>query len=186
MKAPVRALICQGIEALRSNGTLPTNTLPPDFVVERPKTRKHGDFATNVAMLLSKATGSNPRLLAQTLVAALPTSADIARIEIAGPGFINFHLHPVAYQRETINVLKQDNDYGRNLSGQSRTVGVEYVSANPTGPLHVGHGRAAAIGDCLARLLKPMAGTSNASSITTTPAYKSRILSAQCRHAHAD
>ncbi len=154
MKAPVRALICQGIEALRSNGTLPTNTLPPDFVVERPKTRKHGDFATNVAMLLSKATGSNPRLLAQTLVAALPTSADIARIEIAGPGFINFHLHPVAYQRETINVLKQDNDYGRNLSGQSRTVGVEYVSANPTGPLHVGHGRAAAIGDCLARLLE--------------------------------
>ncbi|HHW4673127.1 MAG TPA: arginine--tRNA ligase, partial [Xylella fastidiosa subsp. pauca] len=154
MKAPLSALICQGIEALRSNGTLPTNTLPPDLVVERPKTRKHGDFATNVAMLLSKATGSNPRLLVQTLVAALPTSADIARIEIAGPGFINFHLHPVAYQRETINVLKQDNDYGRNLSGQSRTVGVEYVSANPTGPLHVGHGRAAAIGDCLARLLE--------------------------------
>ncbi|HHW4680655.1 MAG TPA: arginine--tRNA ligase domain-containing protein, partial [Xylella taiwanensis] len=154
MKAQLRALICQGIEALRSNGTLPSHTLPPDFVVERPKTRKHGDFATNAAMLLSKTARSNPRLLAQALVAALPTRADIAQVEIAGPGFINFYLHPVAYQRETINVLKQGSNYGRNLSGNGRTVGVEYVSANPTGPLHVGHGRAAAIGDCLARLLE--------------------------------
>ncbi|HHW4678288.1 MAG TPA: arginine--tRNA ligase [Xylella sp.] len=154
MKAQLRALICQGIETLRSNGTLPTHTLPPHFVIERPKTRKHGDFATNAAMLLSKAAQSNPRLLAQTLVAALPASTDIERVEIAGPGFINFHLHPAAYQRETHNVLKQGSNYGRNLSGSGRTVGVEYVSANPTGPLHVGHGRAAAIGDCLARLLE--------------------------------
>ena len=154
MKALLRALIGQGIEALRANGTLPADTLPPDFVVERPKTREHGDFATNAAMLLAKAARSNPRAVAQALVAALPASDDVASIEIAGPGFINFKLAPVAYQREVAGVLKQGADYGRNLSGNGRSVGVEYVSANPTGPLHVGHGRAGGIGDCIARVLE--------------------------------
>lgn len=153
MKNLLRALISQGIEALRANGTLPADTLTPEFVVERPKTREHGDFATNAAMLLAKPARSNPRALAQALLDALPKSADVLRVEIAGPGFINFHLAPSAYQREAASVLKEGADYGRNLSGNGRTVGVEYVSANPTGPLHVGHGRAAAIGDCLARLL---------------------------------
>ncbi len=154
MKPHLRALIGQGIEALRANGSLPADTLPPDFVVERPKTREHGDFATNAAMLLAKAARSNPRAVAQALVAALPASDDITKVEIAGPGFINFHLSPRAYQREIATVIKVGADYGRNLAGNGRTVGVEYVSANPTGPLHVGHGRAAAIGDCLARLLE--------------------------------
>ncbi|MGV8961723.1 MAG: arginine--tRNA ligase [Stenotrophomonas sp.] len=154
MKPQLRALIGQGIEALRANGSLPADTLPPDFVVERPKTREHGDFASNAAMLLAKAARSNPRALAQALVAALPASNDIAKVEIAGPGFINFHLSPSAYQREMVSVIKDGPDYGRSLAGNGRTVGVEYVSANPTGPLHVGHGRAAAIGDCLARLLE--------------------------------
>ncbi|KRG41700.1 arginine--tRNA ligase [Stenotrophomonas pictorum JCM 9942] len=154
MKAQLRALIGQGIEALRANGTLPADTLPPDFVVERPKTREHGDFATNAAMLLAKAARSNPRAIAQALVAALPASDDIASVEIAGPGFINFKFAPVAYQREVVSVLKEGQDYGRNLTGNGRTVGVEYVSANPTGPLHVGHGRAGAIGDCIARVLE--------------------------------
>ncbi|KRG62034.1 arginine--tRNA ligase [Stenotrophomonas humi] len=154
MKAQLRALIGQGIEALRANGTLPADTLPPDFVVERPKTREHGDFASNVAMLLAKAARSNPRALAQALLEALPASADIAHVEIAGPGFINFKLAPAAYQREVVSVLKEGEDYGRNLSGNGRSVGVEYVSANPTGPLHVGHGRAGAIGDCIARVLE--------------------------------
>lgn len=153
MKPQLRALIGQGIEALRANGTLPADTLPPDFVVERPKTREHGDFATNAAMLLAKTARSNPRAIAQALLAALPASDDVARVEIAGPGFINFHLTPTAYQREAASVLKQGADYGRSLSGDGRSVGVEYVSANPTGPLHVGHGRAAAIGDSLARVL---------------------------------
>jgi len=153
VKPQLRALIGQGIEALRANGILPADTLPPDFVVERPKTREHGDFATNAAMLLAKAARSNPRALAQALVQALPASDDVARVEIAGPGFINFHLAPAAYQREVVTVIKQGHDYGRSLAGNGRTVGVEYVSANPTGPLHVGHGRAAAIGDSLARLL---------------------------------
>ena len=154
MKPQLRALIAQGIDALRSAGTLPADTATPDFVVERPKTREHGDFSTNAAMLLAKSARSNPRALAQALVAALPSSDDIAKVDIAGPGFINFHLSPAAYQREIVTVLEQGAANGRNGSGAGKTVGVEYVSANPTGPLHVGHGRAAAIGDCIARVLQ--------------------------------
>ncbi len=159
MKSQLRALIAQGIDALRSAGTVPADTALPDFVVERPKTREHGDFASNAAMLLAKQPDNsgarrNPRALAQALVAALPASADIAKVDIAGPGFINFHMSPAAYQREVAAALQQGEAYGRNLSGAGRMVGVEYVSANPTGPLHVGHGRAAAIGDCIARLLQ--------------------------------
>ncbi len=154
MKAPLRALIAQGIDALRSAGSLPADTATPDFVVERPKTREHGDFASNAAMLLAKAARSNPRALAQALVQALPASDDVARVEIAGPGFINFHLSPAAYRREVAAALEQRGAYGRNASGAGRTAGVEYVSANPTGPLHVGHGRAAAIGDCIVRVLQ--------------------------------
>ena len=159
MKSQLRALIAQGIDALRSAGTLPADTAIPDFVVERPKTREHGDFASNAAMLLAKhadkgGARSNPRALAQALVAALPPNDDIAKVEIAGPGFINFHMSPAAYQREVATALQQGDAYGLNASGEGKMVGVEYVSANPTGPLHVGHGRAAAIGDCIARLLQ--------------------------------
>ena len=154
MKAPIRALIDQGIEALRRDGTLAADLPVPAFVVERPKTREHGDFASNAAMLLGKAARSNPRALALALLAALPASADIERVEIAGPGFINFHLAAAAYRREVAAVLEQGPAYGRNHGGGGRTAGVEYVSANPTGPLHVGHGRAAAIGDCIARVLR--------------------------------
>jgi arginyl-tRNA synthetase len=123
-------------------------------VVERPKTREHGDFATNAAMLLAKAARSNPRAIATALVASLPASADVLQVQIAGPGFINFHLAPGAYRREVAHALSQGTGYGRNTAGAGKTVGVEYVSANPTGPLHVGHGRAAAIGDCIARVLE--------------------------------
>ena len=153
MKTLLHALVAQGIEALRAAGTVPADAATPDFVIERPKTREHGDFASNAAMLLAKAARSNPRALAQALVAALPASADVARVEIAGPGFINFHLAPGAWQREAATALREGRDYGRNGSGRGRVAGVEYVSANPTGPLHVGHGRAAAIGDCIARVL---------------------------------
>ena len=153
MKTLLHALVAQGIEALRAAGTVPADAATPDFVIERPKTREHGDFASNAAMLLAKAARSNPRALAQALVAALPASADVARVEIAGPGFFNFHLAPGAWQREAATALREGSDYGRNGSGRGRVAGVEYVSANPTGPLHVGHGRAAAIGDCIARVL---------------------------------
>ena len=153
VKTQLHALVVQGIEALRAAGTVPADAATPDFVIERPKTREHGDFASNAAMLLAKAARSNPRALAQALVAALPASDDLARVEIAGPGFINFHLTAGAWQREVAAALNQGAAYGRNPAGRGRVAGVEYVSANPTGPLHVGHGRAAAIGDCIARVL---------------------------------
>lgn len=153
MKSQLRALIAQGIDALRSAGTVPADFVTPDFVVERPKERAHGDFSTNAAMLMAKAAKSNPRALAQQLVEALPQSDLVAKVEIAGPGFINFHLSRAAYESVVAAALHEGRAYGTNTSGNGRTVGVEYVSANPTGPLHVGHGRAGAIGDCIARVL---------------------------------
>ena len=153
MKTQLRALIEQGLSALRSAGTLPADLASPEFVIERPKERAHGDFSTNAAMLLAKAARSNPRALAQQLLDALPASDAIAKVEIAGPGFINFHLTPAAWQQQVRDIHAAGPAFGRNASGGGRTVGVEYVSANPTGPLHVGHGRAGVIGDCIARVM---------------------------------
>jgi arginyl-tRNA synthetase len=154
VKSTVRALVAQAIDSLRAAGTLPADLIAPDFVIERPKNRAQGDFSTNAAMLLAKPAKSNPRAIAQALVDALPESGDVARVEIAGPGFINFHMHETAWRRQLGDVLAQGATYGRNDSGRGHCAGVEYVSANPTGPLHVGHGRAAVIGDCIARVLE--------------------------------
>ncbi|QOW21929.1 arginine--tRNA ligase [Novilysobacter avium] len=153
MKATLHALIAHAIDALRAAGTLPADLPTPDFVIERPKARVQGDFSTNAAMLLAKPARSNPRAIAQAILDALPANADIGKVEIAGPGFINFHIDEAAWRRQLGEVFAQGARYGRNLTGQGRCAGVEYVSANPTGPLHVGHGRAAVIGDCIARVL---------------------------------
>ena len=153
MKAQLRALVEQGLSALRNAGTLPADLASPDFAIERPKERTHGDFSTNAAMLLAKAARTNPRALAQQLLDALPASDAIAKVEIAGPGFINFHLAPAAWQQQVRDIHAAGEAFGRNASGGGSTVGVEYVSANPTGPLHVGHGRAGVIGDCIARVM---------------------------------
>ncbi len=153
MKAQIKSLVDQGIEALRTAGTLPADATTPDFVIERPRDASHGDFSSNAAMTLAKAARSNPRQLAQALVDALPADPAIAKVDIAGPGFINFHLAPAAWHGVVRAVHQAGDGYGRNSSGAEQTVGVEYVSANPTGPLHVGHGRAAAIGDSIARVL---------------------------------
>jgi arginyl-tRNA synthetase len=153
VKSQLRTLIDQGIANLRDQGVLPVDLAAPDFVVERPKDRSHGDFATNAAMALAKPARSNPRAIAQALIDALPANDDIASVDIAGPGFLNFRLSANAWQRQLRSVHAQGDAYGRNANGNGRTAGVEYVSANPTGPLHVGHGRAAAIGDCIARVL---------------------------------
>ena len=153
MKSTLRALVAQAIDALRAAGTLPADLVTPEFVIERPKNAGQGDFSTNAAMLLAKPARSNPRAMAQALVDALPANADLAKVEIAGPGFINFHVDEAAWRRQIGQVLEQGAAYGRNESGKGHRAGVEYVSANPTGPLHVGHGRAAVIGDCIARVL---------------------------------
>jgi arginyl-tRNA synthetase len=127
----------------------------PESVVAVDRTREssHGDFASNVALQLAKATKRKPRELAQAIVAALPSSDLVAKVEIAGPGFINFFLARAAYQSELLAVLDAGRAYGRSKTGAGQRVLVEFVSANPTGPLHVGHGRHAAFGASVANLL---------------------------------
>jgi arginyl-tRNA synthetase len=123
------------------------------IAVERTRDPKHGDFATNVAMRLAKAARRNPRELAQAIIAALPPNTLVARTEIAGAGFINFFLTTDAYSAELAKIRELGDRYGRSNLGQGERVMVEFVSANPTGPLHVGHGRQAAYGATLSNLL---------------------------------
>lgn len=132
---------------------LPEGTERPRPGIERTRDPAHGDFACNVAMQLARPLGRKPRDLAAAIVAALPEHAGIERVEIAGPGFINFFLAPAAYQEEIGKALAAGSDYGRIPRSNSAPVLVEFVSANPTGPLHVGHGRQAAVGASLANLL---------------------------------
>ncbi|HEY7638507.1 MAG TPA: arginine--tRNA ligase [Steroidobacteraceae bacterium] len=139
--------------------TLPADVLPADIVrpvvdIERTRDAAHGDFATNVALQLAKPARRNPRQLAQAILAALPASELIDKAEIAGPGFINFHLSAQAYQQELSRIFALGPTYGYNKRGAGTSTVVEFVSANPTGPLHVGHGRQAALGDALASLLQ--------------------------------
>ena len=150
MKDALHELLEHALDRLHRDGALEAPA--PDFVIERTRSREHGDFACNVAMLLAKKAGKNPRDLAAAIVAALPSSPLVAKVEIAGPGFINFFLTDAAWHEEIRRVLHEGTHYGHGKSGAGRAVGVEFVSANPTGPLHVGHARNAAIGDTLARL----------------------------------
>ena len=139
--------------------TLPADILPADIVrpvvdIDRTKDAAHGDFATNVALQLAKPARRNPRQLAQAILDALPASELIEKAEIAGPGFINFHLSAQAYQQELSRIFDLGPAYGYSKRGAGASTVVEFVSANPTGPLHVGHGRQAALGDALASLLQ--------------------------------
>jgi len=124
------------------------------IALERPKQAAHGDWACNVAMQLAKQLKKNPRELAQALIAALPASPWLERAELAGPGFINLRLNPAAKLEAVRNVLAAGAGYGRGNAGKRRPILVEFVSANPTGPLHLGHGRQAALGDALCALLE--------------------------------
>lgn len=138
--------------------TIAAKTIAPEadnlsYTLERPKSAEHGDFATNLALTLAKPLKQNPRAIAEQIIKALPASDFIAKTEIAGAGFINFFLNSQSQQAVVKQVLNAGAHYGRNQNGQGQNVQVEFVSANPTGPLHVGHGRGAAVGDCLARLL---------------------------------
>jgi arginyl-tRNA synthetase len=122
-------------------------------VLDRPRQDAHGDYASNVALTLARSARRNPRELAQVLVAALPPSALIARAEVAGAGFINLFVTPAARQAIVGRILAEREDFGRSQAHAGERVMVEFVSANPTGPLHVGHGRQAALGDAIAGLL---------------------------------
>lgn len=128
---------------------------PDKLVVEPPREAKHGDLSTNAAMLLARAARRNPREIGEELAARLPAlCADIEHVEVAGPGFCNVTFRPAFWRRAVAEVEAAGEAYGASDAGGGRRVLVEYVSANPTGPLHVGHGRGAAVGDSLARLLR--------------------------------
>ncbi len=153
IKIQLRALLDQAVEGLQRDGLLAADGDLPALTIERTRLREHGDYACNAAMQLARVARRKPREVAEALIAHWPASELVDRIEIAGPGFINLFLAARAWHGEVASVIERGADYGRSTRGGGVRVGVEYVSANPTGPLHVGHGRAAAIGDTLARLL---------------------------------
>jgi len=153
MKHTLEKLLAEAVAALRANGILPEDAAP-EVRVERTRDRSHGDFASNLALMLARPARSKPRELAEKLVAALPASEQVRKVEIAGPGFINFFLAPGAWHGVVAEVLNQGEGFGRSTLGGGRPVQVEFVSANPTGPLHVGHGRGAAYGAAVADLLE--------------------------------
>jgi len=124
------------------------------ITLERPKLIEHGDFSTNIAMVLAKQVKKNPREIAQSIIDNIEKNNLFKKIEIAGAGFINFFLNNEALISVIQEILQQKKAYGRNKKGGNKKIQIEFVSANPTGPLHVGHGRGAAIGDSLARLLE--------------------------------
>ena len=156
MKDTVAALVSEALEQIveshLSENDRGADTVPVQ--VERSRDPAHGDFASNVALANAKKLGMAPRALAEELCAALAENPAIAKTEIAGPGFINFFLSQDSQSDIVRNVLREGSAFGRNNAGQGRKVQVEFVSANPTGPLHVGHGRGAAVGDSLARIFE--------------------------------
>jgi arginyl-tRNA synthetase len=139
--------------ALIADGVLPAGIDQSRIVVEPPRESAHGDMATNAAMVLAKAAGSKPRVLAEAIAAKLRADALVAKAEVAGPGFINLTLKPAAWIDALRAILAAGTAYGRSEVGAETAVNVEYVSANPTGPMHVGHCRGAVFGDALANLL---------------------------------
>ncbi len=153
MKTLIEALLTRALAALPED-LVPAKARGLDVEVESTREAQHGDFASNLAMRLAKATRQNPRKLAEALVRSLPQDPAVAKVDIAGAGFINFFLAQGAYHAEIRKVLQEGRQYGRSLAGAGRSVQVEFVSANPTGPLHVGHGRHAAFGASVANLLE--------------------------------
>lgn len=152
MKKTLETLISTALTTLQANGIL-DNTLTPTIHVERTRDSSHGDFATNLALMLAKSAKTNPRQLAQQLIDALPKSEVVSKVELAGAGFINFFIDANAQYQVIPTIYQQGPQFGRSQRGAGKKVQVEFVSANPTGPLHVGHGRGAAYGSAVANLL---------------------------------
>ena len=152
MKQQVQELVQNALARLAASGVLPGTESPVPHL-ERARDPSHGDFSTTVAMAMAKAARTSPRELAHRLIEALPESPLVARVEIAGPGFVNFFLAPAAYRALVPKILTAGPAFGQSQLGAGKRVQVEFVSANPTGPLHVGHGRGAAYGAVVADLL---------------------------------
>ena len=153
MKDAISSLVSSALKAAIDAGELPLDTVP-DPALERPRDPAHGDWATSVALRSSKAAGMNPRQIAEIVSARMTGHPDVDAIEIAGPGFINIRLSAAALQRVLREARVQGRDFGRGNDGAGKRVQVEFVSANPVGPMHVGHGRWAALGDSMARVLE--------------------------------
>lgn len=153
MKQHLEELLSKAITALQNQGEIPVlDTV--SIHIENTRDKAHGDFASNIALVLAKTVNRKPRELAELIVAQLPLSVDVQKISIAGPGFINFFLKPAAWYQVIRDILQQGESYGRLSLGKNQKIHLEFVSSNPTGPLHVGHGRGAAYGAALANLLE--------------------------------
>ncbi|MEW8320052.1 MAG: arginine--tRNA ligase [Candidatus Thiodiazotropha sp.] len=152
MKKQIEQLVAAALQQLIQDGVIPQGAVVAPKI-ERTRDSRHGDFSTNIAMVLAKPAGANPRELAQRLLDTLPASDLLEGCAIAGPGFINFTLAASAYHSLIPAILDQGQGYGRSELGRGKRIQVEFVSANPTGPLHVGHGRGAAYGSVVADLL---------------------------------
>ncbi len=149
----IRDLVLAEIDAMQGAGELPAGLDTAGVTVEPPRDAGHGDMATNAAMVLAKPAGLPPRQIAEALAAGLAADPRVAGVEVAGPGFLNLRLVPGVWQGLVGHVLTTGTDFGRSTLGKGARVNVEFVSANPTGPMHVGHVRGAVVGDALARLL---------------------------------
>ena len=153
MKKQLQALLDQSLRVLESEGMV-IAVKKNDIKIEFSRDPSHGDFASNLAMILAKTHNCNPRELANRITENLPKSDLIKRTEIAGPGFINFFLNQNSYQSVVLNILEKGDAYGNSKIGDNQSTLIEFVSANPTGPLHIGHGRGAAYGAAIVNLLK--------------------------------
>ena len=149
----IRALVIEALGQMTGAGQLPAGLDMTSVAVEPPRDAAHGDMATNAAMVLAKPAGLNPRAIAEALAARLAADPRITMAEVAGPGFLNLRLAPAAWQAILRGALTGGRNFGRSDVGQGQKVNVEFVSANPTGPMHVGHTRGAVFGDALAALL---------------------------------
>jgi len=152
MKTAIKQIIHDALEKAQQAGELELSSFP-DIVVEKPKDEKMGDFSTNIAMTLARSERKNPKTIAECVTRHLKSN-DLSKAEVAGPGFINVKMSQEFFLERLRSAVAQREDFGRCDAGQGTKVMIEFVSANPTGPLHVGHGRGAAVGDCLARILR--------------------------------
>lgn len=152
--AQYAALLDGVLDNLVAEGSLPPELSRTNVTIEPPRDPSHGDLATNAAMVLAKPAGTNPRALAELIKAKVEELPPVTSVEIAGPGFINIRLAADAWRDELRTILREGEDYGLCTIGKNERVNVEYVSANPTGPLHMGHCRGAVVGDSLARILE--------------------------------
>ena len=153
MKQKIEALILEAVETLKTEGVLDLE-ITPNVSVDRTRDSQHGDFASNLALVLAKPAKLNPRQLAEKLIAALPSNEAVIKVELAGPGFINFFIDPCSQFLIIKRIHTEGREFGLSQAGAGKKIQVEFVSANPTGPLHVGHGRGAAYGSVVADLLE--------------------------------